>query len=184
MAVVLSGRTCSVWNCEGCVRRRLCLIGLFLVVGSWVVAQEQTPTQTQGGAPVVQVPGSVPQVGKESTPAVVTTTVPSPASPPHWPEQVMWSIAMSYMMQFLKKQAWFPILTPQTDKRIQALYGFIVAAGTAAGIHLAVQGSVLDGSGLSISITGLTLDAIKDVGFQWMSQQVAYDKIVKELKVA
>jgi hypothetical protein len=58
-----------------------------------------------------------------------------------------------------------------------------VALATAAGIHIAVSGSVLDGSGLSFSITGLTVDAIKDVGFQWVAQQGWYDALVKSRTV-
>lgn len=129
--------------------------------------------------PIAQVPGSVPPPAKESTPAVVTTTIPSPASPTHVPEQVMWALAMSYVMQFLKKQKWFPLLTPESTANVQAFFGFIVAMATAAGIHIAVTGNMLDGSGLSFSVTGLTIDAIKDVGFQWVSQQAWYDGLVK-----
>jgi hypothetical protein len=144
-------------------------------------AQDATPQSapTSSGSPVVQVPGSAPAAAKESVPAVATTTIPSPASPTHVPEQVMWALAMSYVMEWLKKQKWFLLLTPTTDANMQAFFGFIVATATAAGIHIAVQGSVLDGSGLSFSITGLTLDAIKDVGFQWVSQQGWYDALVK-----
>jgi hypothetical protein len=140
---------------------------------------DQTPVTTPGGAPVVQVPGSIPAPSKESTPAVVTTTVPSPASPTHVPEQVMWALAMSYVMQFFKKQKWFPLLTPESTASLQAFIGFLVATATAAGIHIAVQGSMLDVNGLSFSVTGLTIDAIKDVGFQWVAQQGWYDALVK-----
>ncbi len=62
---------------------------------------------------------------------------------------------------------------------MQAFFGFLVAAATAAGIHFAVQGSLLSEAGLSFSVTGLTADAIKDVGFQWVCQQAWYLKVVK-----
>jgi hypothetical protein len=157
--------------------RRIWLIALVLVGSVWIVQAQEKTTQT--GAPVTQVPGSPPAPSTVSTPAVVTTTIPSPASPTHVPEQVMWGLAMSYVLQFLKKQKWFPLITPETSSNIQALIGFIMATATAAGIHIAVTGSVLDGNGLSFSVTGLTIDAIKDVGFQWVAQQGWYDAIVK-----
>jgi hypothetical protein len=157
-----------------------------LVIGFALYAfsgQAQDQPRTTTTPPIAQVPGSVPTPAKESTPAVVTTTIPSPASPTHVPEQVIWALAMSYVMQFLKKQKWFPLLTEQSTANVQAGFGFLVALATAAGIHIAVSGSVLDGSGLSFSITGLTVDAIKDVGFQWVAQQGWYDALVKSRTV-
>jgi hypothetical protein len=150
---------------------------VYLVPQMLAQAPAAAPAGTQ--VPTVQVSGTPAQATTESTKAVVTTTVPSPASPTHVPEQVMWALAMSYALEWLKKQTWFPLLNPNTTSNMQALAGFIVAACTAAGIHVAVTGSVLDGAGLSFSITGLTMDAIKDVGFQWISQQAWYDGLVK-----
>jgi hypothetical protein len=154
------------------------LIAGYAYVGRPALAQDQTPTTTSTGAPLVQVPGTPPPVVTKSTSAIVTTSIPSPASPTHVPEQVMWALAMSYVMEWLKKQTWFP-LSAETPAKLQALAGFLLATATAAGIHIAVQGSVLDGAGLSFSVTGLTMDAIKDVGFQWVSQQGWYDALVK-----
>ncbi len=141
-------------------------------------AQDQ-PRITTTTPPIANVPGTLPIPATTTTPAVITTTVPSPASPTHVPEQVIWALAMSYVMEWLKKQAWFPLLSAETSANMQAAFGFLVATVTAAGIHIAVQGSVMDPTGLSFSITGLTFDAIKDVGFQWVAQQAWFDTVVK-----
>ncbi len=164
------------------MNRYLLLVVAFLVAAyaysSPMRAQEQQPKTTPAGTPVTQVPGTLPVLVKESTPAVVTTTVPSPASPSHYPEQIMWAAAMAYLIEWLKKQTWFP-MSKATPANLQATFGFVVALLTAAGIHIAVTGNLLSDSGLSFSVTGLTADAIKDIGFQWVSQQGWYDALIK-----
>lgn len=151
---------------------------LFAYGGSLV--RGQTPMQQTN--PVTAVTGSVPTPapGVSTQAAVVTTTVPSPASPTHVPEQVMWGLAMSYVMQFLKKKGWLAFLTPAASARIKTVCGFILAAATAAGIHFAVSGSLVDG-GLSFSLTGVSADALKDIGFQWISQQAWYDGLIRKV---
>lgn len=139
----------------------------------------QPPTTTVE-VPVTAVPGrtAVPGPGVPSQPAVQVTTVPSPASPQHAPEQIMWALVASYLLQYLKKSKWFSFLTPESTGRLQAQCGFLVALLTAAGIHFSITGNVMDGSGAAFTITGLSFDALKDVGFQWASQQGWYDLIV------
>lgn len=162
---------------------RYCLLAFAFLVAIYAYsapmrAQEQKAKTTSSGTPVTQVPGTLPVLVKDSTPAVVTTTVPSPASPAHYPEQLMWAAAMSYLIEWLKKQTWFP-LSKATPANLQATFAFVVALVTAAGIHIAVSGSLLSDGGLSFSVTGLTADAIKDIGFQWVSQQGWYDALIK-----
>lgn len=137
-------------------------------------------------SPVTQVPGSLPPANPANPmqAAVVTTTVPSPASPQHVPEQVMWALAASYALAYLTKKGWLSFLTQDSNARVKAFAGFLVAAGTAAGIHIAVSGSLLDGSGASLTITGLSVDAFKDIGFQWVSQQAWWDAVVKKTRAA
>jgi hypothetical protein len=143
----------------------------------------QVPTQQTN--PVTTVTGTVPTPapGVSTQAAVVTTTVPSPASPTHVPEQVMWGLAMSYVMRYLTQKGWLSFLTPQSTARVKTICGFLVAAATAAGIHFAVSGTLVDGGGVSFSVTGISLDAVKDIGFQWVSMQAWYDGLVKKVVV-
>lgn len=142
--------------------------------------QEPTPPSPVAGA-VTSVPGTIQSAapGSPSQTAVAVTTVPSPASPQNPADQVMWALAMSYALRFLTKKGWLSFLTPESSARVKAFCGFLVAAMTAAGIHIVVNGSPLDAHGAAISITGLSLDAVKDVGFQWVSQQAWFDTVVK-----
>lgn len=131
--------------------------------------------------PLTEVSGTIPAVapGQPTQTAVAITTVQSPAAPQNPVDQVMWALAMSYILKFLTNSKWFTFLTPESTTRVKTIAGFLMAAGTAAGIHLAVNGSFLTGTGLNISLTGLSLDAFKDIGFQWVSQQAWYDRVVK-----
>lgn len=134
--------------------------------------------------PITQVPGTPPTVapGQPSQPAVTVTTAQSPAAPDHPIEQIEYGLAASLFLQWLKKKRWLTFLTPDATAQIQAICGFVVAFATAAGIHFAVTGSVLADSGAAITISGISWDAIKDVGFQWVSQQGWYLAVVKEAK--
>lgn len=137
------------------------------------------------GSPITTVPGTIlpPAPGAPAVPAVAVTSVPSPAAPQNPLDQMMWAAAMAYVIQFLKKRSWFKFLTPESEARTKAIWGFVVAAMTAAGIHLVVNGSFFTSGGVSVGITGLSFDAFKDVGFQWLSQQIAYDGLVKRTEV-
>lgn len=139
-----------------------------------VVAPATNPPQVPvAGTPATVAPGS------PSTPAVVTTTVPNPAAPSHAMEQAEWALAMAFLFQAVKKTRWITVVSPETSARAQAVIGAVLAAVTAAGIHFAVSGNILDG-GVNISVTGVSIDALKDVGWQWVCQQAWYQKVVKE----
>ncbi len=139
--------------------------------------QPATPT------PVVPVPGTIQPApaGSPSQPAVVTTTVSSPAAPQNPLDQVMWALAMSLLLRYVTNKRWLAFLTPEASGRIKAVSGFLVAASTAAGIHLAVNGSFFSSGGVAFSLTGISFDAFKDIGFQWVSQQAWYDGLVKKV---
>jgi len=143
---------------------------------------EAQPPQPQSQSPIVTVPGSVPQVNPElpSQPAVAVKEVQSPAAPSHYTDQAIWALMVSFFLEFLKQKKWFAFLTPESTERLKTQFGFVAALLTAAGIHFAVTGSVLDGNGAAITISGLSLDAFKDVGWQWASQQAWYRVVVKE----
>ena len=141
--------------------------------------QAQQPAA--GPVPITEVPGAARTVpeGQPSQPAVPITTIPGPASPQHVPEQVMWALAASYALRYLTHKGWLSFLTPESSKRVKAFCGLLVATCTAAGIHFAVTGSILDGGGAAITISGVSWDALKDIGWQWVSQQAWYDGLVK-----
>lgn len=143
-----------------------------------------TPATAQSpSATVTSVPGQIvqPAPGTPTQSAIAVTTVPSPAAPQNPLAQVMWAGAMSYVLRYLTKKKWFPVLTPESESRFKAQVGFVVALGTAAGIHLAVNGSFFSHDGMSLSVAGLSFDVVKDVGFQWLSQQAWYDIVVKKV---
>lgn len=160
----------------------LVLLGVVLIYGAPLLRGQEPSKPPETTSPIANVPGTLttPAPGSPSQTAVVTTTVPSPASPQHVPEQVMWALAMSYALSYLTKKGWLSFLTPESSARVKAFCGFLVAAGTAAGIHFAVSGTLLDGQGVSFTITGLSVDAFKDIGFQWVSQQAWYSAVVKK----
>lgn len=160
----------------------LCGLVLALVIALYALPlRGQTVTPPSSSPIVTTVPGTVQPAapGAPSQTAVAVTTVPSPASPQNPSDQIMWALAMSYALRFLTQKGWLSFLTPTSTTRIKTLCGFLVAAGTAAGIHFVVNGSPLAGAGASITVTGLSLDAFKDIGFQWVSQQGWYDLVVK-----
>lgn len=157
------------------------MIGLGLYAGGPLLTAQTT---TAGGAPVVNVPGTAPTVNPDlpSQPAVSVREVSSPAAPSHYGDQAIWALMVSFLIQWLKKSPWFGWITPQTSARIQTQFGFIAALLTAAGIHFAVSGSFLDGGGASVTVSGLSINAVKDVAWQWASQQGWYRLLVKEPK--
>ncbi len=157
------------------------LIAVVLMFTAGAHGQPAQPAPTTSSA-VTTVPGTIapPAPGAPTQPAIAVTSVPSPASPQNPTDQVMWALAMSYLLKYLTQKGWLSFLTPTSSSRIKAFVGFVVAFGTAAGIHLAVNGSLFDAHGAEFTVTGLSFDALKDVGFQWVAQQGWYDTIVKK----
>ncbi len=149
---------------------------VFAYVTPLAMRQEAQPPST-----VTSVPGTIqpPAPGAPTQPAVAVTTVPSPASPQNPTDQLMWAAAASYLLRYICKKRWLPFFTPESEARAKAQVAFVVALITAAGIHIVVNGSPFDGAGATLTVSGLTFDAVKDVGFQWLSQQGIYDIIVK-----
>lgn len=157
-----------------------CAVVLAVYFSPLLRAQATEAPQAQG-SPIVTVPGTPPVTNPElpSQPAVSVTEVKSPAAPAHYMDQAIWALIVSFFLQFLKKQTWFPMISEESTARLKTQVGFITAVLTAAGIHFAVSGNFLDG-GVAFTVSGVSLDAIKDVGWQWAAQQALYKKIVKE----
>lgn len=142
----------------------------------------QQPTPPQSGSQVVTVPGSVttPSENVPSQQAVAVKEVESPAAPSHYDDQALWALVMSFIIQYLKKSKWFGWITPESPARLKAQFGFIMAMLTTAGVHFAITGSIFEGGGASITITGLSFSAFKDVVWQWTAQQAWYQAVVSK----
>jgi hypothetical protein len=156
------------------------VVGVLLMYTAPALRSQTAQSQGPTSSAVTTVPGQIapPAPGAPTQPAIAVTTVPSPASPQNPIDQVMWAGAVAYILDYLKKKPWFPVLSENTLPRIKAQIGFIAALLTAVGIHFAVNGSFFSHDGLQFSVAGLSFDAVKDVGFQWLSQQAWYDTIV------
>jgi hypothetical protein len=159
---------------------------LVLGLGSTAVAQLQpnAPQPQAPGSPVVSVPATIPAPNPEQAQqnAVAVKEVESPAAPSHATDQAIWALMVSLLIQYLKKAPWFTLLSDQTSQRVKSFVGFAAAFLTAAGIHFAVSGSIFDGGGASITVTGLSFNAFKDLAWQWAAQQGWYRAVVKEPK--
>lgn len=162
------------------LERGLILAALVVLVLGYMPARAQT-TLSQPGVPVTtpdaaNAPASdKPSPNVPATAAVPVQQVPSPAAPSHAEEQVLWALIVSYAIQYAKKSPLVPFLNEESTGRLKAIVGFVAAVATAAGIHFAVTGSVLDGGGAAVTITGISLDGVKDVVFQWAAQQGWFD---------
>jgi len=92
--------------------------------------------------------------------------------------QVVLGAAFAYILQWLKKASWFPVLTEQSSKGWKVTVSAIVAAATAASIDLDWQ----QAQGV-LTISGLTWDhtwnALIAFGVSWLSQHASYELLVK-----
>lgn len=167
------------------MHKRLTIFALALVaalaLGAGAFAQQSPQTQAPGSA-VVSVPATIPETNpaQPTQNAVAVKQVESPAAPSHASDQAIWALMVSLAIQYLKKAPWFGLLSDSSSSQLKSAIGFAAALLTAAGIHLAVSGSVFDGGGASITVTGLSVNAFKDLAWQWAAQQGWYRAVVKE----
>lgn len=162
-------------------KRLIFAVALVAALGAGAFAQQPPQTQAPGSA-TVSVPATIPQPdpSQPTQNAVAVKEVESPAAPSHANDQAIWALMVSLVIQYLKKAPWFGLLSDQSSARVKSAVGFVAAMLTAAGIHLAVSGSVFDGGGASITVTGLSMNAFKDLAWQWAAQQGWYRAVVKE----
>lgn len=155
-----------------------------LTVGIW--AQQPAGGGGDAQGPTVTVPGQPPAVNPDrpATVAVQTQEVPSPAAPPHYVDQTIWALLVAQGYEYLKKCGWFNWITPSMAGRVKARIGFATAVLTAAGVHLAVNGSVFDGGTATLTWAGASWSVFKDIAFQWGAQQALYTNLVKETPAA
>lgn len=156
----------------------LVVIAVLCALGLGRLSAQQAPTQS----PVVNAPGTVPDATPSvpTVPAVTVTEVKSPAAPAHFQEQAIWALLASFLIQYLKKSRWFGFINEQSPQRLKATFGLIVALLTAAGVHLAVSGSLWSDGGATVTVTGLSFNVFKDAAWQWGAQQGWYNAVVKE----
>lgn len=145
------------------------------------VVQAQAPQPPVQG-PTVVVPGQPPAVNpnQPSTAAVQTQEVPSPAVPAHFIDQTIWALLGSFGYEYLKKCGWFNWIRDDMAGKIKARLGFALAVLTAAGVNIAVHGTIWDGGTATLTWAGLSWSILKDVAYQWGAQQALYLKVVKE----
>lgn len=157
------------------------IVGMLLLYSAPLLRSQTA--QPNASSAMTKVPGEItpPAPGAPSQQVVAVTTVPSPAAPTNPFDQFVWAGVASYVLRYLTKKEWFPVLTPASTSRFKAQLGFLVALMTAAGVHMAVNGSFFSEQGVGFTMTGLSAHAVKDVGFQWLSQQAWYDTIVKKV---
>lgn len=160
--------------------RRYALIALvFALLSVRLWSQQPAPTQP---APVVEVPGTIPTPATEDRPsqsAVPVKEVPSPAAPSNGQEAIGWGLGAALLVEYLKKKKWFTFLNDDSSEKAKAIFGFLSALFTTAGIQFAVSGSIFDAGGASVTATGITLVGVKDVLFQWIVQQGWYLALIK-----
>lgn len=165
-------------------RRQIVIVVFALVFFSTIHAQQ--PSTTPGAATATvevgssAVPATPPSAVKPDQPAVPTTNVPSPAEPSNAPEQVKWALGVMFFYEWLKKSKWFPWIHDNLTSRAQAWIGFLFALVTAVGINITIHGSIFDASGADITFAHVSFTAIKDVAFQWISQQGWYTLLMKQ----
>lgn len=166
--------------------------------GRKVLALQVTPSDQTPGAvgatgatgPLVSTPTNAINVVKVDTTGaptpdgtaakpVAVTQAPSPAGPQNPLDMVIWALGVSMALRQIIKSGKLPFLNSATEPQIKAAAGFVAALCTAAGIHLVVHGSFFTPDGVSATVTGLSFDAVKDVVFQWVSQQAWYEGLVK-----
>lgn len=90
--------------------------------------------------------------------------------------QLTSSAVVIYVIQALKRSSWFPWVTTET-KRLNRWLAVLGSAASAAGIHLAYDGTLG-----TILITGVTTSGIAHGLWHWFQQyaltQLAYDATI------
>lgn len=91
--------------------------------------------------------------------------------------QVVVGVAVAYVLQWLKRVSWFPVLTEQSTKGWKILLSGILAAGSALAI-----GFQWNGAAGELLITGLTgaaiLNALIAFGVSFISQHASYELLI------
>jgi len=91
--------------------------------------------------------------------------------------QVLIGVAMSYVLQWLKVQKWFPLFTEGMSKYGKVIISGVVAAGSALGIHFGYDPTLG-----SLTITGLTLAhvwaGILAFGYSFVAQHASYELLI------
>jgi hypothetical protein len=93
--------------------------------------------------------------------------------------QIVVAMAMSYLLQWLKKAKWFPLLTERSDKIIKVVWSALVAAGGAVAVTFAFDPTLGQ-----LTVTGLDWTHMWNglVAFltSMLSQQAAYKVMIQK----
>ena len=91
--------------------------------------------------------------------------------------QIVVGFLAPFLLQFVKKSSWFPLLTDRTDKIIKMVWSALVAAGSALAITF-----VFDPTLGQLTVTGLTWSNIGHGMLTFLvsmiSQQVSYRMLI------
>lgn len=91
--------------------------------------------------------------------------------------QVVVGVAVTYLLQWLKKATWFPLLSEQSAKIWKVLLSAAIAAASALGIAAQWNGPAGE-----LLITGLTgaaiLNALIAFGVSFISQHASYELLI------
>ena len=93
--------------------------------------------------------------------------------------QIVVAMAMSYVLQWLKRSKWFPLLTERSDRIIKVVWSALVAAGGAVAVTFAFDPTLGQ-----LTVTGLDWQHMWNglVAFltSMLSQEAAYRGLVKD----
>lgn len=93
--------------------------------------------------------------------------------------QIVVAMAMSYLLQWLKRSKFFPLLTERSDKIIKVVWSALVAAGGAVAVTFAFDPTLGQ-----LTVTGLDWTHLWNglVAFltSMLSQEAAYRGLVKD----
>lgn len=109
-----------------------------------------------------------------TVPAVQTTVQNDPFA-----AQVTTSAVVVYVLQWLKKQQWFPLVQMKGAQRLNRIAAVIAAGMSAAGLH-----ATFDHNAGVLTITGLTAVSIVTALWSWLKafaiQEVIYQGAVNK----
>src|SRR3990167_3838847 len=93
-------------------------------------------------------------------------------------QQVFVGAFMAYVLQWLKKSSWFPILTEKASRYVKVAFSFLVALGTAFAVDVnydAVAGV--------LTLPGLTWlnmwNGLLAFGLSFLTQHATYETVIR-----
>jgi len=92
--------------------------------------------------------------------------------------QVLIGLVASFVIQWLKKASWFPVLTEQSDKILKVVFSALVAAGSAIAVSFSFDPTLGQ-----LTVTGLTwanvVGGLQAFLIALLAQQFGYRALIK-----